>query len=450
MKNAILFLFLTTSTFAFSQLPKGNRIFAWSVDQAENESYDTAFAYAHNACMESIHMFRIWSSIEPDAGNFDSAYLAYAIDPANAYYAYMGVSVELQLAITNTVSKEVPADLQNVAYDDPQMINRFKTFLDTIFAHIPDLQLDALNIGNESDILFGTDSVKYAQFKGFLNAVVPYAKQLYFNLHGTTLKVGTTLTMYGTFDPNKTALCHMLNESLDIASITYYPLAPDFTMKPPSIVTPDFANLVSIYPDTSQPIYIVECGYASSSVCNSSETLQSQFYENVFAAWDTHADNIKFLSIFQSTDWSQDVVDTLGAYYGITSPVFLEYLRTLGVRTWPNGGTEKLAYQTILCELNTRNWCNVSCTSTGMEPIQKTRNIGVYPNPTTGMTMIEADEVIKYITIIGSIGQSMCNAKTEIGNSQTMIDLTDYPAGVYYLKLEFEDERTVTKRVVKE
>ena len=450
MKYAVLLLLLTTSTVAFSQLPKGDRVFAWNVDETENAKYDSAIYYAQMACMESIHMSRLWSWIEPDSGNFDSTFIANTLDPANVYYPIINLKVELQLSVTNTVNKETPLDLQNINFDDPRMINRFKILLDTVFAHIPDVELSALNIGNESDILFGTDQIQYNQFKTFLNAVVPYAKQLYFNLHGTNLKVGTTLTFGGITNPTKTALCQMLNQSLDITSVTYYPLNPDFTMRSPTVVSGDFGLLVAAFPNTAQPIYMVECGYSSSSVCNSSEALQAQFFENVFTAWDTYQANIPFLTIFKTTDWSHATIDFLETYYGISDPIFLEYLRTLGVRTWPGDGTNKLGYETILCELDARNWCGSTCNITGMESIQKTRNIGVYPNPTTGMTMVETDEVIKYITIIGSIGQAMCNAKTEIGNSQTMIDLTDYPAGVYYLKLEFEDGSTATKRVMKE
>ena len=41
----------------------------------------------------------------------------------------------------------------------------------------------------------------------------------------------------------------------------------------------------------------------------------------------------------------------LGVFYGLNDNVFLEFLRKLGVRTWDNDGTNKPAYETIICEL---------------------------------------------------------------------------------------------------
>lgn len=83
-----------------------------------------------------------------------------------------------------------------------------------------------------------------------------------------------------------------INNSLNAANV-YYPL---FDVKAelqiatintnnketPEVVVDDFGSLVDIYSNPEQPIYFVECGYASSSVCNSSEELHSEFYRNVF------------------------------------------------------------------------------------------------------------------------------------------------------------------------
>lgn len=366
---------------AKAQLPRGDRTLAWQIDLAENNNYDSAFAYGYSACMESVHLFFKWTDAEPDTGVFNGSFISSFLDVVDIYYPAWNMEVELQIAPTNTGTKEVPTEFRALPFDHPSVINRFKILLDTVFAHIPHVTLSALNIGNESDLNFGTDGVQYDAFKVFLDSAASHAKRLYFQLHGTDLKVGTTFTHHGLVDPKTAHFCQSVNAGLDIVSVTYYPLQADFTMKDPSVVPGDFGALVAAYPDTSQPIYFVECGFASSSLCNSSETLQADFWRAVFAAWDTYRANIAYLTIFKSTDWSSAVVNQLGQYYGLQDTVFKEYLRTLGVRTWAGDGTDKAAYTQIQCELAARNWCQVTCPMSSVSGQFSAQPLSVYPNP---------------------------------------------------------------------
>jgi len=444
MKKCILILGFFTSVSSFAQLPKGDRILAWQVDLAENNNYDSAFVYAQTGCMESVHLFYTWSGIEPTFGTFDESFINNTLDIANIYYPAYNTKVELQIAPINTNVKETPSDLLSTNFNDQTMIDRFKTLLDTVFQHIPNLELSALNIGNESDIYMGTNSSQYSAYKTFLDSVVPYAKQLYFNLHGTDLKVGTTLTFEGLTSVSTSALCQSVNNSLDIVALTYYPLNPDFTMESPSVVNVDFANLVSIYSDTLQPIYFVECGYASSDTCNSSEILQAQFYENVFTAWDTHYDNIKYITFFKTTDWSQQTVNDLGVYYGFSDPIFLEFLRTLGVRTWDNNGNNKLAYEVILCELSYRNWCAVNCNLTSVKNQQIKPTVSIYPNPTDGLINIETERKIKNISLFDNVG------KLNSISANKIVNINNLTAGIYYIVIEFETGDIYRDKIIKQ
>ena len=448
MKIKLLLLLSLIAISTYAQLPKGDRILAWQVDMAQNNNYDSAYAYAQTGCMESIHLTFAWSSIEPNNGNFDTSFISNALDPANIYYPANGTKVELQIPTMNTNVKVTPTDLLPTNFDDIIMINRFKILLDTLFAHIPNIELSALNIGNESDIYMGTDTTQYNKYKTFLDSIVPYAKQLYFNIHGTELKVGTTFTLDGLVGTSTSSLCQTVNNGLDIVAVTYYPLNPDFTMESPSVVNSDFSNLVGIYSDTLQPIYFAECGYASSDSCNSSDALQSQFFQNVFTAWDTYYDNIKYLTIFKTTDWSQQEVNDLGIYYGITDNIFLEYLRTLGVRTWDNDGTNKLAYETILCELSDRSWCAVNCGMTGINKQFKNELISIYPNPAQDSFTISYEDTLKSTTIQirNNLGQLIATYKM---NSNTLkIDTQNWNTGIYFIQITDDIGNIITKKVI--
>ena len=432
---------LVTNTFA--QRSKGDRVLAWQVDMAQNNNYDSAYAYAQTGCMESIHLFYTWSGIEPTAGTFDASFISNTLDIANIYYPIHGTKAELQIAPMNTNVKETPADLLTTSFDDPVMISRFKTVLDTIFQHIPDLELSALNIGNECDIYMGTDASQYIAFKTFLDAVIPYAKQLYFDLHETELKVGTTFTFDGLSSASTTSLCQTVNNGLDIVSLTYYPLNPDFTMESPSTVSGDFASLVALYSDTLQPIYFAECGYASSPVCNSSEVIQAQFYQHVFSAWDTHYDNIKYLTIFKTTDWSPAEVSDLGTYYGITDITFLEFLRSLGVRTWDNDGTNKLAYETVLCELNERGWCSVNCATTGTNDLNEKTSVLIYPTIGNTVLTIDTEAAIQIVMLYNSAGKLCFSTTTKT------VKIDDLSDGIYFVTVLLDSGELHQKKVIK-
>lgn len=427
----------------FSQTPKGDRILAWQVDATENEDYDMAFGFARNACQESTHLSVTWSGLEPEAGTFDAEFIVNRLDIANIYFPLNDTKVEFQFSITNTTTREVPEDLEAVDFSDPLMISRFKTAVDTIFAHIPDIELSAFNIGNETDILFGLDEDQYNDYRIFLDSVVPYVKSAYYDLYETEILVGTTFTLEGLTDPSRAALCKHVNENLDIVSVTYYPLNPDFTMASPEVVEEDFDALVEQYSDTEHLIYFAECGYASSETCNSSEELQAQFYSEVFTVWDKHYDKIKYLTIFKSSDWSSEAVELFGEYYGIDDPIFLEYLRTLGVRTWNGDGTNKLAYEFILCELEARDWCDVDCGLTGIENLTGSSSVQLYPNPSENFVTVKSPEKINTVTLYNSTGSRI------IATAETTIDVTQLPNGIYFLTIELNNGQTLRRKFSK-
>lgn len=431
MKRFVLLVIISFLwTTGHAQEPRGDRTLAWQIDLAENNNYDSAFAYGLDACMESVHLFFRWTDLEPDTAEFSTSFINNFLDIVDIYYPAYGMPIELQIAPTNTGVKEVPSELMTRSFDDPDLINRFKIMLDTLFAHLPNVTFSALNIGNESDLNFGADPLQYDQFSVFLNEVSQHAKDLYFNLHGSELLVGTTFTHHGLVAGATADLCASVNEDMDIVSVTYYPLNSDFTMMPASVVATDFEELVERYPDENQGIYFVECGSSSSLVCNSSETLQADFWSAVFEAWDTHQDHIKYLTVFKSTDWSQELVDELSTYYNLDDPIFKEYLRTLGLRTWEGNGSSKEAYHQVLCELEARSWCDVNCTTIGVDDPKKAQTFWLYPNPTSGNVNINKPSVRSNdYTLYNANGQLLHTGK---GSNIRMEHLDP---GFYFVKI---------------
>lgn len=415
-----------------AQISKGDRILAYQVDMAENQNYDVDFGLAKDACMESIHFSSVWTSYEPNAGNYDANFIANFLDLIDLYMPLQGMQVELQIAPVNTNVLELPADLVGTPFNDPALIDRFKILLDTVFAHIPNVELSALNIGNESDIYFGSNATLYNEFSTFLDSIIPYAQQLYFNLHGTELKVGTVFTMDGLLNSTTANLCQSVNANRDIVALTYYPLEPNFHMEQPSVVATDFADLIAMYPNPSKPIYFTECGYASSATCSSSEAQQADFFTEVFNAWDTYYANIKYLTIFKTTDYSPADIQIFETYYGISDPAFLEYLRTLGVRTWNGAGTDKLGFERIKCELEARNWCMPLTCTANIDNVSEPTGC-FFPNPAT--ISIETPGNIKRLEIWSTDGRLVQSEEKPLG----IIDVSNLVRGIYRIQYETED-----------
>ena len=426
--------------FLLAQLPKGDRVLAYQIDMAENSNYDSAVAYAQAGCMESIHFFFPWSSIQPRIDSFSQSYITSTLASANTYFSILNKTIELQLGPVNTTALEVPEGLENKSFSSGEMIYSFRRLIDTLFTYMPDVKFASLNIGNESDIYFGTRDTSYAEFKIFLDSIIPYAKLKYKQIHNEDLKVGTTLTYKGLLDPQTMAYCAFLNSITDITSLTYYPINDDFTMKDPSVVVSDFDSLVKYYPDTVKPFYFTECGYSSSPVCNSSDLKQAQFFEEVFKGWDKHQDRIKYLTIFKTTDWSQAEVDEFKDYYGISSPTFLEYLRALGVRTYPSDGENKPAYYQILCELKARGFCNANCLTVDVNHYSSPFELKIN-NPVEHEIRVNIDHSKEIdFSILNLKG-----TKVKSGKMKNKFNVSDLSPGSYFLVIDQRIKRFIKK-----
>ena len=218
----ILFFLFGSIRASLSQAPKGDRTLAWQVDLPQSGNYDTAFSFAQTACMESIHLFFRWNDLEPDTGSFDPVFMASFLDVVNIYYPATGTEVELQFAITNTVAEELPSELTGLPLDDPLVISSFNRALDTLFAHIPAVTLSALNIGNESDIVFGTDP---SYLKKSIQAVKRELKQLRDKKLGIKQMASAKEQLMGQLamaEEKNTSFMLMMGKSLlDIGSIEY-------------------------------------------------------------------------------------------------------------------------------------------------------------------------------------------------------------------------------------
>ena len=346
MKSRMVLLVLTglllCACVTAAPVPIGARTLGLSVGPAKDGDYDRAFAAAQAAGVQSVTLSLDWSRLEPTLGRYDTALLSIA----DEFYPPQHTRVDLVLRPINTNRLEIPADLQDKAFDDPLVIARFERLLDEIFAHIPHLSLNSLTIGNEVDKYLSQRPSRWAQYGTFYRAVSAYARTKRPNL-----RVGVAATFDGLTGKAKKPM-QALNLASDLIAVTYYPLNPDFTVRPPSMIGPDFAHLCALY--SGRPIAFLEAGCPSSPDDNSSPSLQAAFVHSLFTAWDAHASQIISVTFSWQTDISPAATVGFGQYYGVSTKPFASFLASVGLRTYL--GDDKPAWSALKREAKERGW----------------------------------------------------------------------------------------------
>ncbi len=316
--------------------------------EPQASAYSMAYAEAMAMGVREVKMSLDWASGEPAVGAYDDTVPGII----NIFYPGQPAYFTLVLRPLDTPGPSLPSDLAGKAYDDAEVIQAFNNYLTHLHSVLPDLnesgKLKWIQVGNEIDAYLGSDAGRWAEWQIFFDAAKARIKELW----GDDVEVGSIVQFSTLSDSTKLPLYLNLLPSLDNAVLNYYPLKADFTMRPVSTVAADFDTMASTIP--GKPIILQECGYPSSTVNNSSESIQADFISAVFDAWDTYADRFPLIDFTWQYDVSPGQVDDWVTAYGMAGSVheaaFRAYLGTLGFGN--HDGSEKQAMQRIRDELH--------------------------------------------------------------------------------------------------
>jgi hypothetical protein len=337
---------VTTIPTPSDPLPRGARILELDANAPEDENYDQVMELARELGAESIRLSVYWDDIERVPGVYDPDPNWLAI--ANQYYSAQGLAISLVISVLDTTEVRVPEDLAGVPFSDPEVIDRFQGLLTYIKSQLPDVELTSLAIGNEIDGVLGEDPVAWEEFNLFYQSSADFARGIW-----PDLPISTKVTFDGLFNQSA-PFAREIYQGSDLVMTTYYPLMNDFAVRDPEVVVEDFQALTALFPN--QEIHITEIGYPTSIDINSSEEKQARFIQYMFQAWDIHADQISVLSYSWLSDLPSDSVKELESYYGLRDKGFSEFLRTLGLRTYPGSGIDKIGFQVFRQEAESRGW----------------------------------------------------------------------------------------------
>lgn len=347
---------LMVSTERSDVVSRGARLLGIDTNMAEKNTYSDALAIARGAGSEVVSLSLNWDEIESSPGVYSNPYLV----AQNA--AMRGSSLQLSLRIrpVDTNGAHQPNDLKAKSFAHPEVADRFKRLMDFVLAQLGDSRIVSISIGNEIDVAFGLDQRMWADYKSFYDSVVSYLHLKY-----PAIRLGVAMSFDGlTTYARDFALA--MNEKSSVIMVNDYPMFPGYLVKDPSSVRVSFDLLARLYPD--RPIHFTEIGYPSSPVNFSSDDKQKSFVDEVFKAWDAHAAQIEYLSFSWLTDLPQSRVDDYRKYYNISGLGFGEFLRTLGLRSYPGSGTDKAAFQALKYNAYQRGWPANAVGSSGSQP----------------------------------------------------------------------------------
>lgn len=259
-----------------------------------------------------------WSELEPAPGKLAPDKLGRDMAGSSA----LGFQIALTLQTLDTNNRTLPSDLMDRRFDDPEMRRRFAALLTALAPRLTS-RVRWVMLGNEVDVYLAAHPQEAEAFAGMMEDGEALLRRL-----RPDVSVGVTTTFDGlatTPGVVKRLLAHA-----DVATMTYYPLNGDFTVRPVSDVARDFTAMVAAA--GTKPLLIQEAGYPMASLLGSSEEKQAEFVDAVFAAMTRHKDRIACVNFFLLYDFSPQMTDSFLKYYRLADPKFRAYLATLGFK----------------------------------------------------------------------------------------------------------------------
>ncbi len=275
-----------------------------------------------------------WDRVEPTPGTWQLAEEQLYLD----VHRSLGLRTHLNLRILDTISRNLPADLASLAWDDPVLVARVDVLVDTLAALARRSDLVSVAIGNEVDAYFGEHP---GEFPAFLALYRREVARFHAAAPGVPMGISTT-------NPLANPLAHYgdsLNVTSDIVLHTFYDTQPGgFTQKPAPAFDADLEAVVARA--HGKPVAFQEVGYASSPVVGGSPEAQAEAARR-FRAWlgRQPRSRVLYASWFLYTDWSSVSLNSLFGYYGFQTPEFAAFLGSLGLRD--SLGRAKPAWETF-------------------------------------------------------------------------------------------------------
>ena len=347
--------------------------------------------------------------------------------------------LKFHLSIKNpsTGVNYVPPAYAGMNFEDTVFTNAYFQFAKTLinsFANVTDY----LSVGVEADIYFNNHPNELAGFADLFNNISNYVDASHPNI-----KISSAVTFENGIVLNDT-LWQLTKKYSDNLCITYWPINNDFTVK--STAVSDIASNINtlIQKSETKPIIIKECGFPSSTITNSSDSMQADFLKEMFLQ-TMNKSEIEGLEWQFLADFDSATVNYWVNFYQYNTPEFIGYISSLGFMD--TLGTAKPVYNIFLQMMDS------VCSVTDIDQNEiynfpdEFKLFQNYPNPfNPGTTISWQSPVGSYLTIkifdvLGKELDTIVDGYYEAGShSASYIVNPALPSGVYFYQLKISDQ----------
>lgn len=288
-----------------------------------NQGDSPAFGAVRMDLLESAHVrflltYGNWAELEPTAGTFEVGSIRYPAYEAEQRDWSLGFT----FPIIDMHRRGVPAELQNVAWDDPRMQQRVLALIDKIAPEFRG-RLFWFQFGNEVDTYLTLHPEETAAFNRLFAVARKRLKELIPNV-----QVSTTLKY--TAIPELTTTWKDLFAGSDLLALTYGPYEPDFRVKQPSVISGDLTTMLNAA--GAKKVLFQEIAYPSGAGAGSSPTLQAEFYRTFLQQLRNVSSKVAAAQIVMMADLDHATVMNFstGAGFG-GSPTFIALTESIGL-----------------------------------------------------------------------------------------------------------------------
>ena len=278
---------------------------------------------------EATSLTLFWDDLQQD-GHYNA-------DPdwpviAQTVYPPKDISIQLTFAVIDTLSDRRPAELRNLAWDDPLVVESFAALATDVLTRMPDVDLISVAIGNEVDgYLSGAAVDEYTRFFDDAREVIQ------------TLRPDMPVTVKMTWSGlNQRPDMLALARRGDALSITWYPMDRAFQFADPDTALQDMTAMAAI---ADGPWELSEVGYPSNGCGSSTPEAQARFHSGLTMSAAAHP-NLRFVQRVWSHDISTAEVGSYLEYYQTNADCFGSFLASLGLRT--NNDEPKPAFKALV------------------------------------------------------------------------------------------------------
>jgi hypothetical protein len=316
-------------------VPAGNRSLAMEVNPPTALDYATEVDVAASLGVTVVPVTLPWSTLESAApvggqSQIDTSLFTDLV----SVYSTRSLALLISIPLVDTASIEAPPDLQpalaagTLALDDPTVVSRYETLLDSLFANIGSVSVRYLLVANEENTyLSGKPNVMWTQLASFFGTVKAYVAAKH-----SGVVVGMSLAFEGLLGTTEEAQITPLFATSDDVFVTYYLGDNGFGGVSSTTVPADMDTMVAFA--GTRPVVLKECGYATGTTGHT-EAGQTAFVTDLFQAWDTHASQVPMVTISRMFDDDEtDCASEAQSYGAAGNQDFIAFLCTLGVRTY--------------------------------------------------------------------------------------------------------------------